>query len=82
VEASLGSITRAPGGRRTSYYASPPATPNPLDRFVGPTADIILRPSPAKARETTDLLKIWGEEIILKDVPIVREFPEPVTTPP
>jgi len=85
VEASLGSITRGPrGGSRSAGYASPPATSNVLDRFSGPTADIILRPSLDKARQTTDLLKIWGEEVVIKDVPVVRDFPPPppATTSP
>ena len=81
VEASLGSITRGPrGGSRSAGYASPPATSNVLDRFSGPTADIILRPSLDKARQTTDLLKIWGEEVVIKDVPVVRDFPPPPAT--
>ena len=38
--------------------------------------DIILRPSEAAARKVPGMTEIWGEEIIIKDVPI-EEFVAP-----
>jgi hypothetical protein len=43
----------------------------------------VLRPSETAARTSPDLLKIWGEELVIKDVPVVYETPwSPATTQP
>ncbi|HEX2973947.1 MAG TPA: hypothetical protein VHP11_16565 [Tepidisphaeraceae bacterium] len=41
------------------------------------TLDLILRPSIEAAENTVDLMEIWGEEIVLKDLPILRPPPRP-----
>ncbi len=44
----------------------------PQSAFDHETLDLILRPDPDAARTTVDIFEIYGEEIILEDVPINR----------
>ena len=41
-----------------------------FDPVQYPVVDVILRPSKAAARRTPGITRIWGQEIIFKDVPI------------
>ena len=34
------------------------------------TVDVILRPDPTLAAQTVDMVEIWGEDVVLKDVPV------------
>jgi hypothetical protein len=47
----------------------------PVPGFSADRADIILRPNIKRAEQTVDVTEIWGEEIILKDVPVTRPIP-------
>jgi hypothetical protein len=39
---------------------------------AGGKVDVIFRPSEKVARETIDLLEMWGEEVVIKDVPVAK----------
>jgi hypothetical protein len=54
-----------------------------VDGFFCDRADVILRPNIQRALETLDVTEIWGEEIILKDVParLWTDYRRPTTGP-
>ena len=68
-EAPLGELTFSRNGSGQSDANSTTA----LRKIQGDRADIVLRPSEGVARRTPHLTRIWGEEIVLKDVPVVRD---------
>ncbi len=41
-----------------------------IEDFDASTVDVVLRPSQKAALRTTDLFKIYGEELVFKDVPV------------
>jgi hypothetical protein len=43
-----------------------------LANFDSAVADIILRPDPAAAERMADIEEIWGEDIVIPNVPITR----------
>jgi hypothetical protein len=70
AEIALGTVT-ARAGRTVRFHTSSAATPD-LVGFTHPTATLVFRPSLAVARTTSDLMRIWGEDIAVPDVPVVR----------
>jgi hypothetical protein len=84
VEVALGDLSASRRGSQSSIQASPAALAA-LKGWNSAQGDIILRPSVQAARKTTYLTKIWGEEIVLKNVPVVRDAPaadlSPTTQP-
>jgi hypothetical protein len=57
-------------GQGRYYVEGPPAAPG---EEVPERVDVLLRPNPARARETPDMDRIWGGEIVILDVPVERE---------
>lgn len=57
-----------PAGSRCDYYLTVKVAPADVENVK-----VILRPNPADARETVDMFKIWGGELILENVPVKRE---------
>ena len=84
VEVALGDLSASRRGSQSSIQASPAALAA-LKGWNSAQGEIILRPSVQAARKTTYLTKIWGEEIVLKNVPVVRDAPaadlSPTTQP-
>lgn len=62
----LGSINAAPG-KSTGYSIH-----GEMEGFEGDRVDLVLRPSLEVAKGTTDVFEVWGEEVVLKDVPVKR----------
>jgi hypothetical protein len=81
VEALLGTETSTPDWR-CSARADSPDVLAALKQIKGAQGDMIFRPSASVARQTAALVRIWGEEIVFKDVSIVREKPVPPTSQP
>lgn len=78
-EWEIGSMSVA-AGRSTSYgYGHD----NEVARAQPPTVDLIFRPSVERAKATTDVTEIWGEEVVVLSVPVVETWPPGQTpTPP
>ena len=71
-EFRLGEVASA-AGRHVHHHAStPPEDAKALEAWTADRGDLVLRPSPEAARKRHDLLTIWGEEVVIPDVPVVR----------
>ena len=46
-----------------------------LRDFDATSVDVILRPNPDVAAHTFDILRIWGERVVIEDVPLTRLGP-------
>ncbi len=69
-------------GDQEWYLTSPAATPEDRTMYSGfwghlfnfnanlRQVDVVMRPSAGAARDTIDIKKIWGEEVVIKDVAI------------
>jgi hypothetical protein len=55
------------------------------DRFDATRADVIVRGTAAAASRTTDMTRVWGGEVIFKDIPVTpsdqRGVPKPLISP-
>ena len=73
-EVKVGTVT-APAQTGGTLHQAGYSSPVPAG-FAPTTVDVVLRPSPAAARNTPDLVKIWGEEVVLRGVPVTVITPD------
>jgi hypothetical protein len=71
-EYKLGTVA-APKGANGGWTVGAHEKPPPF----APRIDVILRSSPAAARETTGITQIWNGEVVLKDVPVEQPATRP-----
>jgi hypothetical protein len=72
----LGADGPPPPSLSSSTFAAEFGTP-------GAKVDVILRPTVVPALLTTDVTEIWGEEVVVKDVPVTFRIVQvnPATRP-
>lgn len=91
-EHRLGSVSSSQFGTLDSGHLNPPTNGSiycgaPVKEFDDETVDLIFRPKTSIAMATIDLTRIYGEEIVIRDVPVeVTDYtssnPRPVRRKP
>lgn len=66
-EIPLGTLTAAPGSGMSSGGGVDLDSPLEAEKV-----DVVLRPSPKAMKESLEIDRAWGEEIVIRDVPITR----------